>query len=81
MKKLNAYEKIQLGIKENNKSLMKHIRELNRAGNGYRPVMIGRAWGNAMERMIVAGKISYRHSKKDYFRNGYWIIKNGKFIG
>lgn len=62
MKKLNAYQKIQLGIKQNEKDVIKHIKK-------YGPIEFSRcglSWMKAIERLRDAGKVQYSEEVSRY---------------
>ena len=74
-KKLNAYERIQQAMKDNEKSLLAHIQACNKNEHGYVPFLPGRAWSGALDRLKDKGKVKYRKSRI-YSKCGYWVINS-----
>jgi hypothetical protein len=66
---------IRYFMKDNEKSLLIHVRSLNESGAGYRPSLPSQAWRNAIERLTKKGKLVYRPTRNisDYTKSGYWI--------
>jgi hypothetical protein len=73
MPKPTAYEMIQYHMRENEKSVLKHIRELMKEGKGLTYFLLGRAWSGAVDRLQKRGIL--RYSKKVH---GYVIVKKGR---
>lgn len=75
--KPNTHDIIKYHMREREKEVLRHVRALNRRGEGYRPEMPGMSWWNAIDRLKEKGKIRYRRSSMihTYGRSGYWIRK------
>ena len=66
MKKLNAYQKIQQGMKEHEKWIMKAIRKTTSEGKGWSFHYATHATYNALDRLKAKDLIRYSKTKMGY---------------
>jgi len=69
---MNAYTKIQNGMKDAEKQVIKAIKEVNKEGRGFREILLGKSWRNAIERLEKRGKLQYKH-KRNGWSLGLWV--------
>lgn len=62
MKKLNAYEKIQLGMKQNEAGVIEHLKMFKRLEYD----RCSASWMKAVDRLTAKGKIQYSDKKSGY---------------
>lgn len=75
MKKENTFEKIQSGMIENEKSLLKIIKTANKENRGWYFRIYGtKTEWNTLERLKEKGKVKWKKSSVPYV-SGYWISK------
>lgn len=74
---MNAYQKIQDGMKSREREVLKHIKMLNKKGEGFRPMILSMRWHHAMDRLKEKGMVKYHRSRKlsTYSASGYWVVK------
>lgn len=76
MKKSNAYTKIHKAMIANERTVLAHIRKMNKNLGGYDPIISSHSWYNALDRLVAKGRIKFHRSSGK--RTGYWIVLKGK---
>lgn len=62
-KQLNAYKRIRRGMRENEVSLLAHLRTYHACGWSVGTSFFGRAWHNALDRLQTGGMVRYQYGR------------------
>lgn len=71
---MNAYQKIQKGMRDNERAVLKHIRRFG-------PVSYERchlAWMKAIDRLKAKGLVKYGVANRLRAKSGYYIVQKKK---
>jgi len=74
----NANDRIKAAMRQRERDVLRHVRQCERDGEGYRPLLCPANWYSALDRLERAGKLRCAYGRNEQFYG--WVRVGARLV-